>query len=195
MTRPKIDDHPERERIEFDLALGKSVRTTAAKYGVSKSACHRLLQRLPPHIRAANLAALLAPDMDLDALRTEESRGLIAIVASQRARLHLIQDRAMASGDDALAIKAAAAIHRGVELLGEFLGQFVSKTESTSISIICSPAYAKLRNVITRVLQKHPLALADFTHAMQALEADEIQSMTVRALPPPVTIEPEGKHG
>ena len=169
-----IEKHLEREKIELDLILGKSIRDVAKKYGLSKSSCHRYLQQIPPHVRAANLGELLAPGVDLDKLRTEESRGLIAILASQRAKLHLVQDSALANGDHGLALKAANAIHRNAELIATYLGELVTHTKQTSVSIVLSPAYMKLRSVVTRVLAKYPAALQEFTDEMLAYESAEL---------------------
>jgi hypothetical protein len=184
-ARSTIDDHEEREKIEFDLALGKSMRSVAKKYGLSKSAVARHAKRIPPHLRAANLAEMLKPGEDLDKLRHEESRGLIAILASQRARLHLVQDAAIAAEDHELTLKAAAAIHRNAELLGGYLGELVQHTKMTTVSVIVSPQFAKLRNIVVDVLRAYPEALSAFTDRMRAFEAEELGAIT-RA-PPPTT--------
>lgn len=183
---PKIGDHPDIDKLEYDLVLGKTVRDVARKYGVSKSAVHRLKKRIPPHLRAAHLAEILAPGQDLDVLRHEESRGLIAVLSSQRAKLHLLQDRALAEGDTAMAVKIARAINANATTIGQFLGEFVQHTQSTSVSLILSPEYARLRNVITQVLRKYPEALSEFTERMKALELEQLGTA---AAPVPLQIE------
>ena len=73
MARATINEHPDRGRIEFDLARGVPVRAVAKKYGVNMHALYRLLKKLPPQLKAAHMGARLKAGTDLEKLRPDES--------------------------------------------------------------------------------------------------------------------------
>jgi hypothetical protein len=85
-TRSTISEHPDRARIERDLALGRPLQRLARKYNVSKDALWRFKKHLPPQLKQALTAHALAPEQDLEALRTTESEGLLGHLAAQRCR-------------------------------------------------------------------------------------------------------------
>jgi hypothetical protein len=187
----KIESHPDREKLEFELTIGRPLREVAEKYGLSKSACQRHLKKIPPYLRAANLGQLLAPGVDLERLKHEEGQGLIAVMANQRARMIMIQDRAMELGEHALAVQVSGRIREWSELIAKFLGELVEHSRSTSINVVVTPQFTKLRNIVIDVLRKYPEALADFTARMQAFEAEEMGAATQATAP--VMIEHEAR--
>src|SRR4051812_24754087 len=119
-----IEDHPERARIEYDLARGVPVRVVGRKYGLTKDCCYRHLKKIPPQLRAASLRNLLKPAADLEKLRVEEGEALLAGLAMQRARLLVMQDAAMEICDHDLATRISMGIHKNLELVGRYLGEF-----------------------------------------------------------------------
>ena len=74
-NRTPIRDREDRDRIEFDLAAGKSIRALARKYGVHEQSLYKHRKNLPPQLKAAYIGRLLAPGVDLDKLRTKSWKG------------------------------------------------------------------------------------------------------------------------
>jgi hypothetical protein len=68
MARPRgkefqstITKHPDRARIERDLALGRPLRVISKKYGISITAAFRHKKKLPPQLKAALAGHALRP--------------------------------------------------------------------------------------------------------------------------------------
>jgi len=189
--RTPIRDREDRDQIEFELATGKSVRAIANKYGVHEMALYRHRKNLPPQLKAAYVGRLLAPGVDLEKLRTEESEGLLQGLATQRARLLIAQDQALDDDNGQLVATLANAIHRNLELVGRYLGEMQAHSTQTTISVLVSPEYLQLRNALIRALQPYPearCAVAATLHEMESGVAARTQPRMIDvtpALPPP----------
>jgi hypothetical protein len=85
---------------------------------------------LPPQARAAILAAQHPTEIDLDALRTSESEGLLAGLITQRARLHSIGELALSQEDTKAAISAESAITANLSLTAKLLVQLSGNYDS-----------------------------------------------------------------
>jgi transposase-like protein len=183
-NRTPIRDREDRDRIEFDLATGKSIRQLANKYGVHEQSLYKHRKSLPPQLKAAFLGRLLKPNVDLDKLRTEESEGLLQSLAMQRARLLLQQDKAMEDGDGALVATLSRAIHDNLRLVGTYLGELTSHSTQHVINVLLTPEYLQLRNALIR-------ALAPYKEARQAVAATlhEMESGAASRTPQPRIID------
>ena len=163
-NRTPIKDREDRAQIEFELATGKSVRAIARKFDVHETALHKHRAKLPPQLKAAYVGRLLAPGVDLEKLKTEESEGLLQSLAQQRARLLIVQDSAMEDGNAQAVATIANSIHRNLELVGRYLGEMQSHSTQTVVSVLITREYLELRNALLR-------ALAPFPEARQAVAA------------------------
>jgi transposase-like protein len=163
-NRTPIRDHEKRAQIEFELASGGSVRAIARKYDVHEVALYKHRKKLPPQLKAAFIGRLLAPGVDLDKLKTEESEGLLQSLAQQRARLLIVQDQAIQDGNAQAVATLAAGIHRNLELVGRYLGELQQHTTRTVVNVLVSAEYLQLRNALLR-------ALAPFPEARRAVAA------------------------
>jgi hypothetical protein len=121
-----------------------------------KDAAWRHKKHIPPRLKAKLTANVLAPGADLDKLRLEESEGLLAHLASQRARLLLAQDMAVEAEQLHLVVSTAGQIHRNLELVGKYLGEFAQHHVTTQISILVSPEYLQLRAALLRAASGGP---------------------------------------
>jgi hypothetical protein len=191
MARPTINDNPDRPRLEYDLARGVPPRTVAKKYRVNVHACYRLLKRLPPQLRAAHMGARLKAGADLEKLRLDESSGLLQNLATQRARLLLCQDSALEVGDVAKVGYIAGVIHRNLELVGKYLGEFAQHQIRTTVSVLIQPEYLEFRASLMRALAPYPEARRAVAVALHSIEANSADPE--RALPAPI-IEHEAAH-
>jgi hypothetical protein len=181
-SRSTIEQHPEQPRIERDLALGVPLARIAKKYAVSKDAAWRHKAKLPPQLKAALSASVLRPEADLEKLRLDESEGLLAHLAAQRARLLLSQDAALESEQFGLVAQLSGSIHRNLELVGKYLGEFAQHQVRTNVSILIQPEYLELRSAMLRALAPHPDARRDVAAVLHRIENDA-------ATPPPAVIE------
>jgi hypothetical protein len=175
--RDIVDKHTERAAIERDLALGVPLRRIAKKYGggLNKDSLHRHKQKLPEPLKAAMLAQALKPAEDLDKIRNIEAEGLLVGLSVQRARLLLWQDSAAASEQFGVAAQISAQVHRNLELVGKYLGEFAQHHVTTSISVLISPQYLELRSALLRSLQPFPEARRAVADALHRIEEEAAQ--------------------
>jgi transposase-like protein len=184
-NRTPIRDRPDRAQIEFELATGKSVRAIAKKFDCHEGSLFKWRRRLPPQLKAAFVGRLLAPNVDLDKLRTEESEGLLQSLAQQRARLLIMQDGAMDDSNAQAVSSLAAQIHRNLELVGRYLGELQQHTRHTVVNVLVfSAEYLALRASIIR-------ALAPYPEAKRAVAAaiGEIENVAARGASQPRLID------
>jgi hypothetical protein len=185
-----ILDHPDRARIEFDLAKGVPIRQIAKKYSISIHVLYRFRQTLSPQLRAAHLGARLKAGADLERLRIDESEGILTNLAMQRARLLLVQDAALESGDRREVAYIADVIHRNVKLTGVYLGEFARHQVKTSINVLISSEYLEFRAGLMRALTPFPEARRAVAAALHDLEAKAAAAPPAKAeLPRPPVIE------
>jgi transposase-like protein len=169
-NRIAIRDRPDRAQIEFELAAGKSVRSIANKFGVHEGALYKYRKKLPPQLKAAYVGHLLAPGVDLEKLKTQESEGLLQSLAQQRARLLIVQDAEMESGNAQAVATIANAVHRNLELVGRYLGELQQHHTHTHISVLITKEYLELRTALLRALAPFPdarRAVADTLHRIE----------------------------
>jgi hypothetical protein len=190
LNQSSITRHEARAQIERDLAIGLPLRRLARKYGVSKDSLHRHRKRLPPQLRAAMLAQSLRPEVDLDKLRTVESEGLLVNLAAQRAKLLLWQDAAASAEQYQVASAIAAQLHRNLELVGKYLGEFAQHHRVAHVNMMISPEYLELRSILLRALLPFPearRAVADAIHRLEMKAAQQASPVLepVAALPAP----------
>jgi transposase-like protein len=170
------------ERIEFDLATGKSIRKIANTYGVHEQALYRHRRKLPPTLRAAYLAQALAPGVSLEELKITESEGILKTLAVQHARLFMEQDRAIENENGALVATLSNSITRITELIAKYLGELDAHSVQTVVSVLISPEYLKLRNRLIKALAPFPdarRAVAEVLHSEEGGEAARISAPKV----------------
>jgi hypothetical protein len=181
-----VSEHPDRARIERDLALGRPLARIAKKYKISIWAAHRHKKRLPPQLRAALAGHALRPAADLEQLRTEESEGLLGHLAAQRARLLISQDAAIEGEQFGLVAQLSNSIHRNLELVGKYLGEFAQHSVTTTVQLLIQPEYLDLRAALLRALQPYPearQALAAALHQVEERSAQRPPQRTIDVTP------------
>jgi transposase-like protein len=189
-THSTILDHPERAAIEFALAKGIPIRQIAKKHNVSIHVLYRYRDQIPPQLRAAHLGARLKAGADLEKLRIDESEGILQNLALQRARLLLVQDAALESGDRREVAYISDVIHRNVKLTGVYLGEFAKHQVQTSVSVLIMPQYLDMRAALLRALTPFPAARKAVATALHDLEAQAAATPPAKAeLPPPPVID------
>jgi hypothetical protein len=183
-THSTILDHPDRAKIEFDLARGANIRQMAKKYDVSIDVLYRYRGKIPPQMRAAHIASKLKAGVDLERLRIDESEGILTNLAMQRARLLLVQDAALESGDRRETAYIADVIHRNIKLTGTYLGEFARHQVQTNVSVLIMPQYLDMRAELMKALTPFPAAKKAVAAALHSMEAKASVDEPTKALPP-----------
>jgi hypothetical protein len=186
--RSTVIGHVDQAGIERDLALGRPLQRIAKKYGISKDAAWRHKKHLPPQLKAALAGHALRPEQDLEKIRVEESESLLANLAAQRARLLLSQDAALEAEQFGLVAQLSNSIHRNLELVGKYLGEFAQHSVHTSISLMVTPEYLTLRAALLRALGPHAEAKRAVAAVLHGLEATAAQ----RPRQPIIDVTPGG---
>jgi hypothetical protein len=180
-----------RAQCEIGIVHKVPARVLAARFGLSKDAIHRHAKaHLSPVQRAALLSAQRPTDVDLDALRTSESEGLLSQLVAQRARLQQSAELALELGDVRASVAAEGAITGNLALVGKLLGQLVQRYDVRHSSVLLSPDYVKLRATLIAALKPFPEAGRAVAAALYALESDAAKDITDAARKPePAVIE------
>jgi hypothetical protein len=161
---------------------GVSGRVLAQRFELSKDAIHRHAQKhLTPQIRAAILAAQQPTAIDLDALRTSESEGLLGSLMVQRARLLQLAALATDLGDVRGAVSTESAITASLALTARLLGQLVQVHDVRHSSILLTPDYLRLRQALVAALRPFPEAARAVGAALHAIESEAATDITTAA--------------
>jgi hypothetical protein len=149
----------------------------ARKYDVSRDVVHRWSKtKIPPQLKAKRYVGLLKATDDLEKLRIEESDNLLKNLAMQRARLLLAQDAAIAIEVLSVIARLSGQIHQNLELVGKYLGEFAKVSVQTSVSLLVTPEYLKLRAALLQALWPYPearQAVAAILHDTEGAAAQE----------------------
>jgi hypothetical protein len=185
-THSQILDHPDRARIEYDLARGVPVRALSRKYEINIFALYRFRKKLPPQLRAAAMAQRLKAGADLADLKLSESESILQNLALLRARLFLNLDAAMEANDPRLATYVSDAIGRNIALTARYLGEFSVHENRAAINILISEDYLSLRTDLLRALANFPEARRAVAAALHEREARMVAEPKAIAAAPPL---------
>jgi hypothetical protein len=174
-----VCEHKARHQIEIGLVHQVPARVLGRRFELSKDAILRHSRNhLTPQVRAAILAAQAPTAIDLDALRTSESEGLLGSRVVQRARLQQQGDLALELGDVRACVSVEGAITANLALTGKLLGQLVTRHDIRHSSILLTPDYLKLRQVLVQALKPYPDAARAVGAALHTIEADAARDIT-----------------
>ena len=123
------------------------------------------------------MASTKPSEVDLEALERSESEGLLGSLVAQRARLQLISQMAFEAGELNAATTVERAITSSLELTSRLLGMLITRTHTTSTSILVSTDYLALRQAIVNALRPHPEAAAAVGRALAQLEIEAAQTI------------------
>ena len=139
-------------------------------------------------------AHALKPAEDLEKLRIRSRKSLLSHLAAQRARLLIAQDASLEAEQFGLVAQLASGVHRNIELVGKYLGEFASHTTLTTISILVTPEYLDLRATLLRALQPYGDARRAVAAAFLQVEEKAAQRSAATAQHPPQLILDGGAH-
>lgn len=154
--------HPKIDEIYQAMVDGASVRDIETRFGLSKSAAHRLHQKgLPEHLVKAH-----------DAKAAVSATDLLARLSALGDQTQTALELARAAGETGTVLKAIARLEKQLELQGRLLGQLSAAAVNVNVNLHDSPEYVELVSKLVAVLRQHPAALAAVRIALD-LGADD----------------------
>jgi hypothetical protein len=202
MTKPRpktgpghcqVCNHDRRHLIDLALICGEKHTTLARRFGVSADSLSRhAAKHLTPTQRAALITSFSPSAVDLEQISRSESENLLAHLVTQRARLATMASSALEADPPLpnVAVRCEAAILNNLELVSRLLGQIVTRTEITSRSILLTPQYIQLRQILIEELRGSPEIAARIAQRIAALENEAAAEITAKSQPVRLLIEP-----
>jgi hypothetical protein len=162
--------HPRVKDLNRDLVRGDAQRAVARKYGLTPDAVHRhdhnhlteeMRREIAVELKRERAQAVAT---ELNEERIEVDSGLQRIVHEIDALLR----RAKADGNDPLALMSLKEMRATLMSLAQLHGSLRQELTVT-VNLNESPQFLTLRELILRVLERHPAAKADFLGEMKRL--------------------------
>lgn len=174
-TRCTVCKHPKLAVIEKALVLrAQPMRVIAEAYGLSPYAIERHYHN---HVTAEQrrqiYAGARAEQSMLDKTTTDQiveadRLDVMGSLAKLSRRCETILDRAEKDGEDGLALSAIRELRHQITLAAKILGD-LDATKETTVIVADHPAWLAIRDVIFRVLERHPDAKRDFVETVKGL--------------------------
>ncbi|HEX3430492.1 MAG TPA: hypothetical protein VHT03_06355 [Rhizomicrobium sp.] len=188
--RCTICRHAERSRIEMLMVAGASKRSIAERFHVGQDAAWRhFTNHVSPAVKAATAAKALKPGVELEALLTEESTGLLHHLQNIRQKLYVAFDNAVEAGDRNAISLLAGRLMENLRFLSELTGRlqkYAAPHSVTNINILASPQFLGLQARLVQTLAPYPEARRAVIAAFREIdEAAPIPAPSL-ALPAPI---------
>jgi hypothetical protein len=199
MALCKTCRHPERHRIELELAAGVSLQKVASEFGLMKDSVARHWNGHVTEKRKAELIAGPVAIRNLAKRAAEEDRSLIDYYTILRSELfHLFQE-ARERGLTFDCASIADRLLRTLDGIGKLTGQLraagITINNVNSVSgptvVLNSPEIVRLQSTIIRALSPFPEARAVVIGALRELDTGAPALPAPVTLPEPTTIEGE----
>src|SRR5262249_31024454 len=126
------------------------------------------------------LTATAPSKIDLEQLKISESEGLLGSLLAQRARLQQHAEAALECGSVHVAVAAEGKITENLRLVSQLLGQ-LTQVHEVRHSVLVSPDYLRLRQVLIETLGPYPDAALAVGQALHQLEAQATKDIEQRA--------------
>jgi len=196
--RCSVCTHPRLAEINVSLCRGMSYRKLSKRYSkgdegrISIGAVGRHNRHhLPAQLRDRLVARALggSTEMTLSELKTSESDSLLKNLLANRARYHVIQDRALDAGDLANELAAGAAIDKTLTITGKLIGDLTQHSQTVNNNLFVTPSWFRIRSTIMRALAGPAYrpareAIAKALLAIEAAPQGEADSKAVVVIEP-----------
>lgn len=174
-TRCTVCKHPKLAVIEKALVIrAQPIRVIAESYGLSLYAVERHYhnhvsaeQRRQVYADARAEQAMLN-QTTADQIVKADRMDVMGSLAKLSRRCEAILDRAEKEGEDGLALSAIRELRHQITLAAKILGD-LDATKETTVIVADHPAWLAIRDVIFRVLDRHPDAKRDFVETVKGL--------------------------
>jgi len=164
-------NHPRLAEIDRDLVAGKARAAISRKYGLTADSLRRHEQAHITEEMRREIALELRKDRAV-AVADELNEGDVEIDASMKRILREIDallKRAVADNNDPLALLSLKEMRATLMDLAKLTGS-LQRELTVTVNLNESPQFITLRQMILRVLERHPEAKADFLGEMRRLQ-------------------------
>lgn len=151
---------PDKDAINSKLIAGLSVRAVGEEYGISKSAIS--------HHRTTHLPRDLVKSKQL--AEVDAANKLVERIESLYERAISLIDVAEGDKKYAAAVSAVREARASIELLARISGDLKS---GTHLTLVYSPAWVELRQVLVQALEPFPDARAVVVDALEVTEIEQ----------------------
>lgn len=199
-ARCKTCHHPERARIEMQIANGVAIPRVTRQFSGGGLTRKNVWYHWKMHVSQARkdtlrVVGLSDIKVDLDALKRVEGGSLLQNWIAERARLQRIADVCEEKGLFTEAIRASTAIVRGLELIAKYLGELQTGSTTINQNFLVSPDWVNLRSSIAAALRPYPEAQRAVLAALRARESAAGVDIThARAIERPALEHVESDH-
>lgn len=172
-NRCRVCEHPDRARIELQLANGVAIAKAARQFGVSRDSAWRHWGNHVQDDRKASLrvTGISDPKVDLEALKRIESESLLSNLITERVRLQRIADLCEKVGNYQDATRSSAAVVKVLALAATYLGELRTGNTTINNNFLLSPDWIQLRRVIVASLRPFPEAQRALLSAVREHES------------------------
>jgi hypothetical protein len=184
--------HKRRRDIEIGLVCKVPLKVLSQRYDLSQDSLYRhRAHHLSAQMRMAVITSMKPTGLDLEQLARSESESLLAQLLHQRSVLQTYSSAAFEAGDIRSAVAAERAVTDALTLTSRLLGQIVTHTSHTSMSVLVSSDYIELRSALLTALKPYPAAAQAVGQALHELEMRAAQDIAAKAArrQAPLTIE------
>jgi hypothetical protein len=153
-----------RPTIRHDLAIacGVSKRLISARHKISLAAVHRhAATHLTPEVRAALATKILAREGDMRRVLLEEGTSVVEALKAVRGPLFGLFLAAVDVGDGKVAGNLAGRLHESLSLSAKLTGELVPHTSISTVNVLLSADFMRLRAELLHVLARYPEARAE----------------------------------
>ncbi len=174
-SRCKVCSHPKLKQIERALVLrAQPIRVIAEAHGISPYSVERHYHN---HVTAeqrrlvyadARSEQAMVDRATADQIVKADRIDVMGSLARLSKRCERILDSAEKDGEDGLALSAIRELRHQITLAAKILGDLDS-TKETTVIIADHPAWLSIRDLIFRVLDRHPDAKRDFIESVKGL--------------------------
>lgn len=173
-NRCRVCEHRSRPQVELSVARGVSAKQISRRFPpLSEDSIYRHRAHIPADLMRELRRRIELPEAELEALRIEESRGLLENLVAQRAGLWKIARQSEELGDMTHAITAHRAITDNLALTGKLLDLFAATHQTTNNILIASPDWLLMRSALIEALAPYPEARQAVAQVLRKLEAAE----------------------
>jgi hypothetical protein len=186
-----ISRHPQRAQIELALANQIPLARIAKKYAVGEMSLHRYRQRMPPQLIAALRYRVAESPIDIEALRSSESEGILQHLLAARGRIYSLLDYCHGEDDTKTSERLIGRLHENLRLTAELLGDLNLGDKHVHLHLTSTPEWQRLRHLLVAAISRFPEAAEAVVGVLRQVEQPLEAAKLIEAQP----IEPAPEKG
>lgn len=170
----RVCEHPRRAEIELAIARKLTLKVISRKFGPSTFSIHRHAKNhMPPHLMDALAMTGKPTVIDLEALKTSESEGLLQTLVVQRGKIWSWIEMAERDGDLRTIAALLGRLNENVSITAKLLGEVQTHSQTVINNLTVSPEYLSLRSSLVQALRPYPEARKALYGVLKGVEGAE----------------------